>query len=425
MIFFSQGSPRGRISPAQAREALVSCLDKLGPKKRVLALPPDFTRVHSQAGLLTEAAWEHYGRRLSDILPALGTHAPMTGEEIRRMFGEVPPGLFRVHDWRRGLASIGEVPAGLVREFSGGRIDYPIPIQVARLVAEGRHDLILSVGQVVPHEVAGMAGHNKNLFIGAGGAETIHRTHFLGAACGMEAVMGRADSPVRRVLDHASDNFARGWPVVHVLTVVGRADDGGLVLRGLFIGDDGECFARAAALARRVNVALLDEPLRKVVVYLDPAEYKSTWLGNKSVYRTRLAMADGGELVVLAPGVGRFGEDPVIDGLVRKYGYLGTAAVLDLVGREEDLRRNLSAAAHLIHGSSEGRFAITYCPGGLSRAEVEGVGFRYVSPDRAMKRYDPGSLREGYNTLPDGERVFFISDPGLGLWACREEFGGE
>jgi nickel-dependent lactate racemase len=425
MILWSEGSPQGAISPGQAKAALVSALESLGRMKRVLAVPPDCTRAHSQAGPLTEAAWQYYGEDLTDVLPATGTHVPMTDEEIGAMFGSVPKALFRVHDWRLGARTLGEVPGGFVEAVSEGRVRYGIPVEVDRLVAEGRHDLILSIGQVVPHEVVGMAGQAKNIFIGNGGREAINRTHFLGAAYGMERIMGRAETPVRRVLRYGSDRFARHLPIVYVLTVVGRENDGELALRGLFIGDDDECFRRAAALSLEVNVELLDEPLEKVVVYLDPAEFKSTWLGNKSIYRTRMAVADRGELVVLAPGVARFGEDPAIDGLIRKYGYAGTPKILDLADREEDLGRNLSAAAHLIHGSAEGRFTVTYCPGRLSRAEVEGANFRFGDLDAMMKRYDPRRLTEGFNTLPDGERIFYISNPALGLWAHKARFKQE
>lgn len=422
MILWSEGSPKATIDAGQAKAALVSALASIGPVRRVIAVPPDCSRVHSLAGPLTEAAWEYYGDKLEDVLPATGTHVPMTDSEIGAMFGRVPPGLFRVHDWRGGTRIMGEVPGDYVEEASEGRVHYGIPVEVDRLIAEGKHGLVLSIGQVVPHEVIGMAGHAKNIFIGAGGAEAINRTHFLGAAYGMERIMGRAETPVRKVLRYGADRFARGMPIVYVLTVVGRNEDGKLALRGLFIGDDEGCFRRAAALALEVNVELLDEPLEKVVVYLDPAEFKSTWLGNKSIYRTRMAVADGGELVVLAPGVARFGEDPAIDGLIRKYGYAGTPKILDLTEREEDLKRNLSAAAHLIHGSSEGRFTVTYCPGRLTRPEVEGVNFRYADLGVMMNRYDPRRLAEGFNTLPDGERIFYISNPALGLWAQRGQF---
>jgi len=422
MLLFGRGAPDIEFTRAEMREALFASLERLGPRKRIIVVPPDFTRFHSQAGLLTEMAWEYYGSRLSDVLPAIGTHLPMSGEEIGAMFGNVPRELFRVHDWRQGLAALGEVPADFVRGVSGGLVDYSVPIQVGRLLAGGSHDLILSIGQVVPHEVIGMAGYNKNIFIGTGGSEEINKTHFLGAVYGMEKMMGRADSPVRQVLNYGSKHFAAHLPIVYVLTVVGKNGSGELAVRGLFIGNDAECFEKAAALSLEVNVQLLDAPIRKAVVYLDPTEFKSTWLGNKSIYRTRMAIADGGEVIVLAPGLSRFGEDEKIDRLIRRYGYVGTPRVLELVRDEGDLGQSLGTAAHLIHGSSEGRFAITYCPGQLSRNEVEGVNFRYAEIHEMTARYNPEKLAEGWNVLADGEKIFYISNPALGLWACRERF---
>jgi nickel-dependent lactate racemase len=393
----------------------------LGERRKVLALPPDITRHHSRAGELTQYAWQYYGQRLTDVLPALGTHVPMTDAEIGVMFGEMPRDLFRVHDWRHGLVTLGEVPAEFIRRQSEGKLDFAWPAQVDRLLVEGGFDLILSLGQVVPHEVIGMANYNKNVFVGTGGADGINKSHYLGAVYGMERMMGRADTPVRRVLNYASENFARHLPIVYVLTVVAKNDAGELVTRGLFVGDDAECFEKASELSLKVNFVMLDRPIRKAVVYLNPAEFKSTWLGNKSVYRTRMALADGGELIVLAPGVKEFGEDPAIDKLIRKYGYAGTPAVLQAVAENADLAGNLSAAAHLIHGSSEGRFSITYCPGHLTREEVEGVNFRYASLAEMTARYDPARLKDGYNTVA-GEEIFYIPNPALGLWAYRGRF---
>lgn len=422
MIFYSRGSEDTAFSPAEVRKALHEALDRLGKKSRVLAIPPDFTRFHSQAGLLTEMAWEYYSDRLIDVMPAIGTHYPMTADEIHTMYGNVPKNLFRVHDWRNGLTTLGEVPADYVKEVSEGKIDFSIPIQIDQLLTGGAHDLILSIGQIVPHEVIGMAGYNKNIFVGTGGFEGINKTHFLGAVYGMEKIMGRADTPVRKVLNYGSDHFARHLPIVYVLTVVGKDADGKLAIRGLFIGDDVECFNQAATLSLKVNFQLLDAPIKKIVVYLDPAEFKSTWLGNKSIYRTRMALADGGELIVLAPGLARFGEDDRIDQLIRKYGYMGSDTVLELVRTQEDLHQSLGSAAHLIHGSSEGRFCVTYCPGKLSRHEIESVNFQYADLDAMMAKYNPEKLADGFNTLANGEEIFFVSNPGLGLWACRERF---
>jgi nickel-dependent lactate racemase len=355
------------------------------------------------------------------ILPALGTHAAMSPEELTRMFGAIPHDLFRVHHWRTDVETLGEVPAEFIHEVSEGKLNYAYPAQVNRLISQGGFDLVLSLGQVVPHEVIGMANYNKNILVGAGGADGINRSHYLGAVYGMERIMGRAENPVRAVLNYAADRYLGEIPIVYVQTVVGRGADGGLALRGIYVGDDAECFHLAAELSLRVNFEMLDAPIRKAVVYLDPHEFHSTWLGNKAVYRTRMALADDAELIVLAPGVKEFGEDPTIDKLIRKYGYHGTPATLAAVEQHADLAADLSAAAHLIHGSSEGRFRITWCPGHLTREEVEGVGFGYGELAKMMERYNPERLRHGYNSV-NGEEIFFIGNPGLGLWAYRGRF---
>jgi len=415
------------MSAEEIRAGLFEALGKLGERQRVVAVPPDFTRFHSKAGELTEMAWEFFGDALVDVLPALGTHTPMTEGQMATMFGRTPRELFRVHDWRRDIVTLGEVPGEFVREVSEGKVEYSWPAQVNRLLVNSGdtagHDLILSIGQVVPHEVVGMANGSKNIFIGTGGVMGIHRSHFLGAVYGMERMMGRADTPVRRVLNYASEHFGKMLPqIVYVQTVVNKNAAGELVLRGLFIGDDNECFERAAELSLECNFLMMDREIKKAVVFLDPDEFHSTWLGNKSVYRTRMALADGAELIVLAPGVREFGEDKTIDTLIRRYGYCGTPATLEAVKHDAELAANLSAAAHLIHGSSEGRFSIRYCPGHLTRAEIEGVGYAYGELGEYAKKYDPAVLQDGWNVV-EGEEIFYVSNPGLGLWAYRGRFG--
>jgi len=417
-LYCSVGSTDTDLSSRDLKSLLNDALAKLGPRANVLAVPPDQTREHSRAGELTNLAWQFYGDNLKAVLPALGTHSPMSPEKLAHMFGNVPQDLFRVHNWRTDIVTLGEVPAEFIREQSEGKLNYSWPAQVNRLIANGGFDLILSIGQVVPHEVIGMANYTKNILVGTGGREGINRSHYLGAVYGMERIMGRAENPVRSVLNFAADRFLQHLPIVYVLTVVSRRPDGSLAVRGLFIGDDAECFHLASELSLKVNFEIIDEPIKKAVVYLDPQEFHSTWLGNKAVYRTRMALADGAELIVLAPGVREFGEDKTIDALIRKYGYCGTPATLAAVESQPDLAADLSAAAHLIHGSSEGRFTITWCPAHLTRQEVEGVGFQYGDLNEMIRLYDPTKLAQGYNIV-DGENVFFVGNPGLGLWAHR------
>jgi nickel-dependent lactate racemase len=366
--------------------------------------------------MLTRLVWQHYRDHLKAVLPALGTHAPMRPDQLMRMFGDMPHELFRVHNWRTDVETVGEVPAEFIHQQSEGKLKFPWPAQVNRMLLEGGFDLILSIGQVVPHEVIGMANYNKNVLVGTGGREGINRSHYLGAVYGIERIMCRAEYPVRAILNYASDRFLRHVPIVYVQTVVGRRADGTLATRGLYIGDDQECFLRAADLSVKVNFEHLDEPIHKAVVYLDPHEFHSTWIGNKAIYRTRMALADGAELIILAPGVSTFGEDMTIDTMIRKYGYRGTPATIAAVDANPDLAAELGAAAHLIHSSSEGRFKITWCPGQLSREEIEGVGFGYGDLAAMLERYDPDKLAHGFNKV-GGEEIFYIANPGLGLWA--------
>ena len=420
MIYFKSGSENTVLNSKDLESGIYSALDNLGVRKKVLVVPPDCTRFHSRAGELTSYIYKYYQENLKDILPALGTHSPMTDFQLGEMYKGVPKSLFRVHDWRNDVITAGIVPASFVSEITDGALNYSWPAQLNRLVFNGGHDLILSVGQVVPHEVIGMANYNKNLFVGTGGPEGINKSHFIGAVYGMERIMGKADNPVRSLLNYASSNFTSHLPIVYVHTVIGRDEEGKLVVRGLFIGDDEEVFRLAADLSLKVNFNVLEKPLKKVIVYLDPAEFKSTWLGNKSIYRTRMAMADNGELIVMAPALKEFGEDKEIDRLIRKYGYRGTPVTLKALNENEELNNNLSAAAHLIHGSSEGRFSITYCPGYLTREEIESVNFKYRNLNDMLKKYNRKNLNDGFNNMDDGEEIYFISNPALGLWTSKQ-----
>lgn len=414
------------LAEAEQRHAVHALFAPWRPRpQRVLIIPPDITRAKSGAGPLTRFIVEHlrthFPKATVDILPALGTHLPMSNLERVEMFGDLPPALFKVHNWRSGLVKLGDVPGSFVHQVSLGRLDYSIAVELNELLVRGRYNLIISVGQVVPHEVIGMANGNKNILVGTGGKDTINKTHFLGAVCNMETILGRADNPVRAVFDYAEEHFLHDLPLVYVQTVMASFPNGVFGMAGLFIGTGREPFREAAALSQRLNITMLDEPLRKAVVYLDPREFRSTWLGNKAIYRTRMAMANYGQLIILAPGVEMFGEDPVIDRLIRTYGYRGTSATLDAVQCNRELCENLSAAAHLIHGSSEGRFSIIYAPGKLSQQAIESVGFQYASLSELLKRYDPAALSPGFNTVA-GEQIYFIPNPGLGLWALRSAF---
>jgi nickel-dependent lactate racemase len=391
---------------------------------RVLLIPPDFTRFYSNAGFLTNTYYHLLRERgcQVDVLPALGTHVPVSREEAAAMFGDIPYESFQIHNWRTDVVSLGEVPGTFLEQATGGLWRDPIRVEIDRRVLDPAYDLILSIGQVVPHEVIGMANHSKNLFVGVGGSDMINKSHMVGAVYGMERMMGRDHSPVRQMFDYAMEKYLQDRPIVFALTVC-TAPEGQTRTHGLFIGDTRRVLEEAIHLSQEKNMFFLEEPIQTCVVYLDPKEFKSTWLGNKAVYRTRMAMADGGNLMILAPGVERFGEDLQVDRLIRKYGYRGRLSVLEQFRRPEnqDLRDNMGAAAHLIHGSSDGRFTITYAVKQIKRSEVESVGFNSADYDTLAAKYDPQKLQYGWNQI-DGKRIFFIPNPALGLWSSRDRF---
>jgi len=421
-IYRTAADERG-LSAEEIREALEEALGEKEYRK-VLILPPDYTRYHSNAGFITNVLYHRFKERGAevDILPALGTHEPVSDEQREKMFGDIPKEAFLVHDWRHDVMKIGEVPASFTEEITEGLWKTPVSVEVNKRIMDPSYDLIVSPGQVVPHEVIGMSNHAKNIFVGTGGAEMINTSHMIGAVYGMERMMGKDHTPVRKIFDYAAEHFLKDRPILWVLTVT-TAPEGEILTHGLFIGTGRECLTEAVKLAQEKNIDFTEHSVKKCVVYLDPSEFKSTWLGNKAVYRTRMMMDDGGELIILAPGVKRFGEDEECDRLIRKYGYRGRLETLKAFEKpeNEDLRQNMSAAAHLIHGSSDGRFSITYAVRDISRSEIESVGYEASDYEETAAVYDPEKLSYGYNTV-NGEEIFFIPNPALGLWISRERF---
>ena len=423
MDIFRTASVEEGLSPEEIKAALLESLEGRDVKN-ALILPPDFTRFHSNAGYITNVYYHALTERGADvdILPALGTHVPVTPEQSAAMYGDIPYEKLIPHNWRTDVVRLGEVPAEFLEEVTEGIWHDPVSVEVNRLIMDEKYDLIISPGQVVPHEVIGMANHAKNIFVGTGGSDMINKSHMVGAVYGMERMMGKDHTPVRKVFDYGMEHFLKDRPILFALTVT-TAPGGNIRTHGLFIGEGRKCLEEAVKLAQEKNIDFVETGIKKCVVYLDPSEFHSTWLGNKAVYRTRMAMADGGELIVLAPGIVRFGEDDLVDELIRKYGYRGRIRILEEFNKPEnqDLRDNMGAAAHLIHGSSDDRFTITYAVEKITQEEIAGVGFNPASYQELVKKYDPEKLNYGYNTV-DGEEIYFIPNPALGLWINREKF---
>lgn len=409
------------INREQLENAIDEMLEQFPDISKVLIIPPDYTRCYSYAGIITQIIYSKLGNAIDvDVMPALGTHMAMDEEEMDKFFGDVVPReRIIVHHWQTDTVRLGYVPAEVCSEISNGAFPEQIDVEVNHLLVDGGYDVIFSVGQVVPHEVVGMANYSKNIFVGTGGREMINKSHMLSAICGMEKALGVTDSPARKLYDYAQQHFVDGKiPMVYLQTVTTNNGDE-VILHGLYIGESRKPFEKAAALAQELNIVHVERKAKKVVTYLEPTELKTTWVGNKGIYRTRMIVDDGGDLIVLAPGVRAFGENAEMDAMTRKYGYTGTDHILDLY-RQGAFEGKLMAAAHLIQGSSDGRFTVTYAtkPELMSREDIESVGYRWADYNEISKRYDPKALNEGWNILPDGEEIYFVGTPALGLWKC-------
>jgi len=389
--------------------------------KRVLLLPPDLTRAHSGAGRITEMLYKALPEAEIAVIPTLGQHVPHTEQENRWMFGSIPHSKIHAHDWRNGVTHIGVIPASLVKETTGGKADWEIPVSLNSMLIDQQWDLVINIGHVVPHEVLGFANHNKNYFIGLGGKETICASHIAAAVYGIENNLGCLITPLRACYNWAEKNLLGHLPTVYLQIVMQRDEHNKLAISGLYVGNDLDTYLQAARRSRAQNITIFDKPIKKVVAVMQADEFRATWVANKAIYRTRMVLADGGELLIIAPGVERFGEQPEVDALIRKYGYTGTDRVLGLYRTEADMQEIPHGVAHLIHGSSEGRFTIRYAPGHLTQAEIEQVGYEYADVAEMQARYAPEKMKEGWNTMPDGEEVFYISTPSAGLWTTEEK----
>jgi nickel-dependent lactate racemase len=398
------------------------CLNRIcqNPQK-VLLLPPDITRAHSGAGWITELFYNYFSE-MADVyvIPTLGQHVPHSPEQNKWMFGSIPENKILKHDWKKDGKRIGTIPADYVEKTTQGKANWEIPISINRTVLEGNWDLIINIGHVVPHEVLGFANHNKNYFIGLGGKETICASHMAAACYGIENNLGSLITPLRHCYNKAENEFLNHLPDVYVQLVMAYNNEGNLVHTGFYCGDDTDTYLLAAKQSKAENITIVP-PLKKVVAIMQGDEFFSTWVANKAIYRTRKAMADGGELIIIAPGLKRFGEQDEVDKIIRKYGYSGTEKIMKYWKENKELQDLTHATAHLIHGSSEGRFKIIYAPGHLTKDEIESVNFGYLDYNKAIEIYSPEKLKNGFNTLANGEEIYFINTPSAGLWTTKEK----
>ncbi|QDS97199.1 lactate racemase domain-containing protein [Adhaeretor mobilis] len=418
------------LSDSEVFKKVDTLLSDLSPMRRVLLLAPDATRSSSFAGEIASYIYHKLIDRTDvHLTPTVGTHEPDEKDwrSIREMYRDIPESAYKLHehDEVAGLYDLGVLPDDEILRISGGEFAAPVPVQVNRNLVEGNYDQVFSIGQVVPHEVMGFANYDKNVFIGAGGKNFIDTSHWISALCGIDNVLGKIDSAPRQLLDAASALAKRDprFPSVHyLLTVRGQSSAGDIGTHDFFCGTSKETFYRAAKLSLRENCHASNQPYQQVIVRLNEKKYRSFWLSNKAIYRTRRAIATGGTIHVIAPGLDRLGENEIQSKLIGKYGYCGTQGVKQILQIDPEMQANVGVAAHLIHGSTENRFHVRYYTHHSSellsacRFADGQLGYSLEDIETAHERFSELTVGESFNA---DQRRLVIDDPGLGLWITK------
>lgn len=352
--------PARIVSADEMREIVGAALAGVRPGTRVLAVIPDRTRDDNTDLLfpMVSRALAAAGAGRLDALVAQGTHPPMTETEKRAkigagladlpLFGEVFD-----HHWDdpSQLATLGTLSADEVSALTGGLMRQDVPIQLNIRLAPGAYDLILVLGAVVPHEVAGFAGGAKYFFPGVAGPALTHLTHWLGALATIEHVIGRVETPTRHVIEAAADRVTT--PVIGLTSVSTRTADG-LRTHGLFTGTLRETVRQAAAVSAQVHIRYTGRRFRRVIALLDD-HYDEMWVAGKASYKLGAIIEHGGELVIYAPHLKTISTTH--GRLIEKYGYAPLEQVREMVDGSDELSANLCVAAHLAHVSYGSRVA--------------------------------------------------------------------
>ncbi len=349
-----RGAPTWSLSPEELRVIVAEALDGIELRERVLAIVPDKTR-DDNTDLLFPFASEILAQKKVaqfDVLIAQGTHGPMTeAEKLEKIgWGNIPFGsvghIFD-HQWNREdeLVTLGELSAERIAELTDGLMHESVPVRLNALLAPGKYDTVLVFGATMPHEVAGFAGGAKYFFPGVAGPELTHLTHWLGALATIENVIGRVETPTRRVIEAAA-----AFVSAHVIsfTSVSTRDQNGLRTHALFAGDIYEAFRRAAAVSREVHIKYIGRKYKRVVALLD-RHYDELWVGGKASYKLGSVIEEGGELIIYAPHLTQLSATH--GRLIEKYGYAPLEQVREMVEGSDELRANLCVAAHLAHVS--------------------------------------------------------------------------
>jgi nickel-dependent lactate racemase len=394
------------------REIVRASLDEwpVRPPARVLGIIPDKTRTFSpQVVHELLAACRDRGYHL-DFLVATGTHAAMTDAESAYFLkSQGHEDLFRNavianHSTDpKNLVTLGTIEASEVREISSGYLTEAIPVQVNRLVLD--YDLLVVIGPVFPHEVIGMSGGWKYFFPGISGAELIDQSHWLGALHGIRGIIGRSETPVRKLVERAGELMLARRPVQCFSLVMSPRG-----LHGLFAGDPVASHRAAAKLSREVNVVWTDRRYSRVVAEC-PVKYDELWTGGKLAYKTQEVVKQGGQIVLYAPHLDLIApQHPQVE-------QIGYHCLAYFQGQWEKFKNfERSSLAHSTHVSGPGVYQ-----NGVETLDARRVLASKVTPERCaainLDYLPPDSINfSTHEPFGDGEDTLWVPQAGEQLY---------
>jgi len=394
---------------------------------KVGLLIPERLRLQLGTASAVMAAYDAFiarGRQV-ELLVAATPGEAQSPAVIAALLPGVPAELIFCHAWRDAGISLGEVPRDVVAAHCGGMVDSPLPITLNAALCDGRYDGLLNLELVLPHAQLGFTGPPQNLVWGHAGLATHQAAADLAARTGWENNLANLVPPLRQCLAWGAKELLNGGliklpPIAHLAIVCGDDSHRRRAPLALYAGPDDECYLLAALLARKQNVAALDEPLPRVVALLSGDQFDTLWSAVEVVSCLRMALNAGGELLLIAPGLIELSSDAATAALVARHGYAGAAELAAAARREPELAAEAVAAAHLRQGSTEGRFWITVATDGLDAETLRRANLKHVELSEAYLRYRPAHRRGGWNTTDDGEKFYYVPNPAEGLWSTKQ-----
>ena len=413
-----KGSPDRILSEAGVKAIIAEGTPaKMFANKRVLVLTPDATRTCPLPMMIRAIqALLGPGAAKLDFMVALGTHTPLTEEEILKLYGitaqqkqaQFRSSLFLNHRWDRPetFRQIGHLSAAEVAEVSQGRLREKVPIEINQKIYD--YDLVVILGPVFPHEVVGFSGGAKYLFPGISGGAFLHFFHWLGAVMTCRNIIGIKDTPVRQLINRAAEKIDRP---VHCIAMVVNPE---AQLCGLYVGDAGQAWSEAADLSSKIHIVFKKKPYR-IVFGRTPRMYDEIWTAGKVMYKLEQVVAEGGKLIIYAPHIHDISR--TWGAHLEKIGYHVRDYFLAQMDRFKDIPRGV--LAHSTHVRGTGTYQ-----NGVEKPRVEVVLASAIPKEKCeqinLGYLNPAEIRiEDYRGRED-DGILYVDHAGEILY-CLED----